>query len=82
MSILGKKASLKCSFPDQWRVEQIKMILKPDKNSELVESYRLISLLLLLSKVLEIIFLNRLTPIVQTNHHLSFANFRHFPSVR
>ena len=55
----------KCWFPDQWKVAQIKMVLKPGKNSELVESYRPISLLPVLSKVLEIIFLNRLTPIIE-----------------
>ena len=39
----------KCWFPDQWKVAQIKMV-----------SYRPISLLPVLSKVLQIIFLNRL----------------------
>ena len=50
----------KCWYPDQWKVAQIKMVLKPGKNGELVQSYRPIGLLPLLSKVLEIIFLNRL----------------------
>ena len=47
----------KCWFPDQWKVAQIKMLLKNGKNTELLESYRPISLLSVLSKVLEIIFL-------------------------
>ena len=53
------------------------MLLKPGKNSELVQSCRPISLLPVLSKVLEIIFLNRLTPIIEMkkilpNHQFGF----------
>lgn len=47
-------------FPPQWKMAQIKMIPKPGKSPEEVSSYRPISLLSILSKVMEIFFLKRL----------------------
>ena len=41
------------------------MIVKPGKPPEDVKSYWPISLLPILSKVLELLFLNRLTPIIE-----------------
>lgn len=54
----------RCLVPPQWKVAQITMIQKPGKPTDQVKSYRPISLLPLLSKVLEILFLKRLMPIV------------------
>jgi hypothetical protein len=51
-------------FPCQWKVAQIVMILKPGKNPAEVTSYRPISLLPVLAKVLERILLNRLQPLI------------------
>ena len=51
------------------------MVLKTGKNRELVESCRPICLLPVLSKVLEIIFLNRLTSIVESKKILSNHKF-------
>ena len=47
-------------FPSQWKVAQIILIPKPGKNSDLVTSYRPISLLPILSKLCEKIILRRL----------------------
>ena len=41
-----------CFIPPQWKVAEIKMILKPGKRSEDVKSYRPISLLPITSKVM------------------------------
>jgi hypothetical protein len=54
-------------FPCHWQIEQILMIAKPGKNPTEVTSYRPISLLPLLSKILEKIILKRLTPILAAN---------------
>ena len=51
--------------PPQWKVAQIKMIVKPGNPAEDVKSYRPINLLPILSKVLELLFLNRLTPLIE-----------------
>lgn len=53
--------------PQQWKVAQVIMILKPGKRAEDVLSYRPISLLPIPSKVLEILFLKRLMPIIEKN---------------
>ncbi|CAH2106803.1 unnamed protein product [Euphydryas editha] len=45
-------------FPPQWKVAEIKMILKPGKAPEETSSYRPISLLPVLSKVMEILNTN------------------------
>jgi hypothetical protein len=50
-------------FPCKWKVGQIITIVKPEKNPNDITSYRPISLLPTLSKILEKIFLKRLTPI-------------------
>ena len=49
----------------QWKVAQIKMIVKPGKLPEDVKPYRPISLLPIWSKILELLFLNRLTSIIE-----------------
>lgn len=54
-------------FPSQWKVAQIIMLLKPGKNPNETVSYRPISLLPILSKVFEKIFLQRLKPILENN---------------
>lgn len=56
----------KCIFPAQWKVAEIKMILKPGKPGEDVKSYRPISLLPILGKVFETLFLKRLMPIIES----------------
>ena len=52
-------------FPCQWKVGQIIMIAKPGKTPEDITSYRPISLLPIISKILEKILLQRLTPIIE-----------------
>jgi len=48
------KAKLRQDFlPRQWKIAQIIMIQKPGKSAEFAESYRTISLLLVLSKLFE-----------------------------
>jgi hypothetical protein len=47
-------------FPAQWKVSQIITILKPGKPADEVTSYRPISLLPILSKLFEKLFLTRL----------------------
>jgi hypothetical protein len=53
-------------FPGQWKVSQIVTILKPGKPAEDVKSYRPISLLPVLSKVFEKLFITRIQPILQS----------------
>lgn len=55
-------------FPSQWKVAQIIMIPKPGKPADKVESYRPISLLPVLSKLFEKLFLRRITPILEDKH--------------
>jgi len=55
------------------------MIAKPGKTPEDIESYRPISLLPILSKILEKILLQRLTPIIEESnlipsHQFGFRN--------
>lgn len=52
--------------PPQWKVAQISMIHKPGKPADQVSSYRPISLLPILSKILETLFLKRLMPIINS----------------
>jgi hypothetical protein len=54
-------------FPGQWKVSQIIPILKPGKPAEEVMSYRPISLLPILSRLFEILFLTRIQPILHKN---------------
>lgn len=51
-----------------WKVAQIKMVLKPGKSSDDPKSYRPISLLPIPSKLMESLFLSRLSPIVESKH--------------
>ena len=53
------------SFPIQWKIAQIIMVPKPGKNPTDIASYRPISLLPVLSKVLEKLLLKRLIPILE-----------------
>ena len=59
---------IRCFFPSQWKVAEISMILKPGKPPEHVSSYRPISLLPTLGKVLESLFLNRLMHVIDTQN--------------
>jgi hypothetical protein len=52
-------------FTCRWKVRHIIMIVKPRKNPNDITSYRPISLLPVLSKILEKILLKRLTPITE-----------------
>jgi exonuclease III len=54
-------------FPDQWKVAQVILILKPGKPPEDPKSYRPISLLPVLSKVFEKLLLARLRPHLDEN---------------
>ncbi|GBP76391.1 Probable RNA-directed DNA polymerase from transposon X-element [Eumeta japonica] len=49
-------------FPMEWKVTQIVMLLKPDKQPEEAKSYRTISLLLTPSKIYEYSLLQRMLP--------------------
>lgn len=55
-------------FPSQWKVAQIVLILKPGKSPEETTSYRPISLLLLMGKIFEKLFLNRLMLVLEELH--------------
>ncbi|GFV13676.1 RNA-directed DNA polymerase from mobile element jockey [Trichonephila clavipes] len=55
-------------FPDSWKTAVVIPILKPDKNPDLAQNYRLISLLSSLSKVYEFVLLRRL------NQHCAASN--------
>lgn len=66
-------------FPTQWKVAKIIMIAKPGKNPEEVTAYRPISLLPILSKLLEKLILKRLSPIIDDrqlipSHQFGFRN--------
>lgn len=52
-------------FPSQWKVAQIILIPKPGKSPVEVTSYRPISLLPIMSKMFEKLFLKRLMPILE-----------------
>ena len=62
-------------FPNQWKVAQIILINKPGKQPELVTSYRPISLLPILSKLYEIIILEKLTLIVESKNLIPTHQF-------
>ena len=51
-------------FPIQWKTAQVQLILKPGKPAELPTSYRPISLLPILSKILEKLLLKRILPLI------------------
>ncbi|GFY31990.1 RNA-directed DNA polymerase from mobile element jockey [Trichonephila clavipes] len=56
-------------FPDSWKTAVVIPILKPDKNPDLAQNYRPISLLSCLSKVYEFVLMQRL------NQHCAAVNF-------
>lgn len=67
------------SFPDTWKVAQIIVIPKPGKPPEEITSYRPISLLPIISKLFEKLFLARLQPILEQkqlipDHQFGFRN--------
>jgi hypothetical protein len=57
---------LKGYFPAQWKVTQIILIFKPGKSNELT-SYQPISLLSIVSKIVENSLLKMLLPMVENN---------------
>ena len=64
-------------FPRQWKFAELKVIPKPGKPLEQVTSYRPISLLPVLSKMLEKLFLSKLQPVLTLknlipNHQFGF----------
>lgn len=66
-------------FPAQWKIAQIKMIPKPGKDLNQTPSYRPISLLPILSKLLEKLILKRLQPVIERRklipqHQFGFRN--------
>lgn len=62
-------------FPAQWKVALIIMILKPGKKPEQTKSYRLISLLPVMSKILEKLLFKRILPIMQENNTIPLHQF-------
>jgi hypothetical protein len=62
-------------YPIQWKIAQIIMVPKPTKTPRELTSYRPISLLPVLSKVLEKLLLKRLTPILQKKHLIPSHQF-------
>lgn len=67
-------------FPSQWKVAEIHMILKPGKPAECAKSYRPISLLPVLSKIMETLLLKRLQPIIShqnliPDHQFGFRQY-------
>ena len=61
--------------PEEWKVGLICPILKPDKDPQLVNSYRPISLLSCVSKVMEKMVHERLAYIVESKNHLSPSQY-------
>lgn len=66
-------------FPSQWKVAQIIMILKPNKDPVDIKSYRPISLLPIVSKLFEKLFLLKLMPVIEErqlipNHQFGFRS--------
>ena len=69
-------ACLKFSYyPDTWKVAKVIPIPKPNKNLSLASSYRPISLLSSLSKILERIILQRISRYVDENNIIPFEQF-------
>lgn len=58
-------------FPSQWKVAQIRMILKQGKTAIETKSYRPISLLPITTKLLEKLFLSRLMPVIEEKELIS-----------
>ena len=55
-------------FPIEWKFAEIILILKPGKPPQETTSYRPISLLLVLSKLLERVILKRLQPLISNGN--------------
>lgn len=55
-------------FPSLWKVGQIVVVPKPGKRPDLASSYRPITLLPILSKLFEKLFLKRLRPIIEQSN--------------
>ena len=66
-------------LPCHWKIGQIIMIAKPGKTPSEVTSYRPISRLPLLSKILEKIILKRLTPTLAVNKAIPSHQFGFSP---
>ena len=62
-------------FPDEWKLALVIPILKQNKNPQLPESYRPISLLSCLSKLMEKMVNDRLTYIVESRNKLRQTQF-------
>jgi hypothetical protein len=62
-------------FPGQWKISQIITFLKPGKPAEEANSYRPISLLPILSKLFEKLFLTRILPALQVKRILPDHQF-------
>ena len=62
-------------FPTLWKVAEVIMIAKPGKPPNEISSYRPISLLPILSKLLEKLFLNRLKPIIARDNLIPSHQF-------
>ena len=63
------------SVPDEWKIAIIMPIPKPEKNLEQPESYRPISLLSCVSKLMENMIAKRLTYLIETGKLLSKSQF-------
>ena len=61
--------------PDEWKIGLICPILKQNKDAQLVNSYRPISLLSCLSKLMEKMVHERLVYIVETNNYLRSSQY-------
>lgn len=78
MLLLLVNATFKLTYvPAQWKIAEMIMILKPGKKATEMKSYRPISLLPIMSKLFEKIFLKRLKPIIEEkkllpNHQFGF----------
>ena len=62
-------------FPSYWKVAEVIMISKPGKDPHEVSSYRPISLLPILSKILEKIIIKRLRPVIDTEEIIPSHQF-------
>jgi len=69
-------------FPAMWKISEIVMIIKPGKEAVKTDSYRPISLLPVLSKLLERLILLRLYPIIEDREVIPKHQFgfRHYHS--
>lgn len=67
---------LHCKYiPTQWKMAEIVVLLKPDKPPAEAASYRSISLLLVIGKFFEKLYIQRLNEIVKQNNLIIDAQF-------